>query len=187
MPHRRRREKKTDYDQRLKLLKSGKLRLVVRKHSRNTVAQIISWSEEGDRTLVQAEAQDLRKYGWKGHCGNLPAAYLTGYLLGGRAKGEGIERAILDVGLQDRTKGNRIYAVVKGARDGGLTVPAGESVLPSEDRIEGKHIEEYAAKVNDRGKRFSNLTERGLDPELISDHFKQIKDKIKEEFGAQNA
>lgn len=182
IPHRRRREKKTNYDQRLNLLKGGEPRLVVRKHLRNTIAQLISWEKQGDETLIQAEAQELREYGWKGHCGNLPAAYLTGYLLGRRAEEENIERAILDTGLQESTAGNRIYAVVKGAKDWGLQVPVGNSVIPSEERVQGKHIEKYASEMDEseKGKHFSNLIERDLDPEKLSNHFQEIKERLEE-------
>ena len=38
------------------------------------------------------------------------------------------------------TPGNRIFAVLKGAVDGGLEIPHSKEALPSEDRISGKHI-----------------------------------------------
>src|SRR3989338_11379094 len=78
MQFRRRREKKTDYVQRLALLKSGKPRLVVRRAGNNFRVQIIDFTPEGDKTLVEVASSMLKKYGWKGHCGSMPAAYLTG-------------------------------------------------------------------------------------------------------------
>jgi len=180
---RRRREKKTDYKQRLKLLKSGHPRLVVRKTSNNTIVQIIEWKREGDNVLHHAEAQELKKMGWKGHTGNLPAAYLTGYLLGRRAQKSSIENPVLDIGLQKNTPGNRIYSAVLGVLDSGLNVPAGEEMLPSKKRVQGKHIEEYAAEMDEdrRQEHFSKMFDNGLDPQNISENFEEVKEKIESE------
>lgn len=180
---RRRREKKTDYSQRLKLLKGGSPRLVVRKSSRNTVVQVVEWKEDGDEVVVQAEAKELGSFGWKGHAGNIPASYLAGYLLGKRAVENGTETCVFDLGLQDSTPGNRIYAAVKGAREAGLEVPAGGKMMPSDERVRGKHIEEYAESMDskEKGKHFSSLMEKGLEPEDISKNFEEVKENIEEE------
>jgi len=185
VPHRRRREKKTDFKQRLKLLKSGKPRLVIRKSSKNIITQLVERSEDGDETLIEAEARELDGKNWKGHTGNISAAYLTGYLLGKRALEEGIEEAVADIGLQESTKGNRIYAAIKGVRNSGIEVPAGEELLPSEERIKGEHIENYASDMNksDKKKEFSKLIDRGLDPENVSENFEKVKNKIDKESG----
>jgi large subunit ribosomal protein L18 len=42
--------------------------------------------------------------------------------------------------LQISTKGSRIYAALKGVLDSGIKVPYSEEILPSEDRIKGRHI-----------------------------------------------
>ena len=52
-----------------------------------------------------------------------------------------IKDAILDLGLQTPLKGSRLYAALKGAIDGGLTIPASEEVFPAEERITGQHLE----------------------------------------------
>ncbi len=140
--HRRRREQKTDYRKRLKLLKSGKIRVVVRKSVKNIRVQFVKWNGKGDETIVQAFSKELAKYGWGHYCGNVPAAYLTGLLAGLKAKKAGIQEGILDIGLQTSTKGGRIYAALKGVLDAGIHVPHSEDILPSEDRIYGKHISE---------------------------------------------
>jgi len=180
VPKRRRREKKTDYKQRLGLLKSGKPRLVVRKSLGNTKTQIIQWNKDGDTVLSHAEAKELKGYGWKGHTGNIPSAYLTGYLLGKRA--EEVEECILDLGLHKNTKESRIYAAVKGLIDSGVDVPAGEEVIPSEDRIKGLHIEEYASQMDPDQKKehFSNMIDNGLDPEKLSENFDKVLENIDE-------
>jgi large subunit ribosomal protein L18 len=84
----------------------------------------------------------LRKFGWTGHCGNVPAAYLTGFLAGLKALKLGIKSAVLDIGLQTSTKGNALYAAAKGGIDAGLEIPVGSEVMPSENRIMGEHISE---------------------------------------------
>ena len=140
MQFKRRKEGKTDYQNRLKMLKSGRPRLVVRKSLRYITAQVIEFTPKGDKTLVSATSKELKKLGWKFAMDNLPAAYLTGMIIAKKCKEKKISQAILDSGLYASTKGNRIYAVVKGAVDGGLKIPVSQEILPSEDRISGRHI-----------------------------------------------
>ncbi|MFP4116634.1 MAG: 50S ribosomal protein L18 [Candidatus Aenigmatarchaeota archaeon] len=180
---RRRKEKKTDYNQRLKLLKSGEPRLVVRKSNNHTRIQLTAWKEDGDEVLARGATDELEEFGWKGHTGNLPAAYLAGYLMGQRAQEKGIDKCILDIGLQKNTQENRIYAAVKGVRDAGVEVPVSEEMIPSEERIQGKHIEEHASEMNEGEKKekFSGLIEKGFDPEKITQNFENVKQNIGEE------
>ena len=140
VPHRRRREGKTDYRKRLALIKSGKPRLVVRKSNKSINCQIVSYESKGDKTLLNANALELNGFGWSGPTGNIPAAYLTGMLCAKKALENKIEEAILDVGLYSGINGSRIFAVLKGAVDGGLKIPHSEEAFPSDDRISGKHI-----------------------------------------------
>jgi large subunit ribosomal protein L18 len=139
---RRRREGKTDYSRRLKLLLSKKPRLVVRKSLKYIRVQIIEFGKNGDKTIITASSEELRKLGWKFACDNLPAAYLTGFLIGKKSVKKDVKEAVLDTGLYSSSKGSRIYAVVKGAVDAGLNVPCGD-VFPSEERIKGMHIAKY--------------------------------------------
>ncbi|MFB6075556.1 MAG: 50S ribosomal protein L18 [Candidatus Aenigmatarchaeota archaeon] len=184
LPHRRRREKKTNYDRRLALLKSGKKRLVVRKHNKSIIAQIVEYNGEDDNTIGAVNSIELRGLGWNGHNANLPSAYLTGYLLGLKFRGD-VKEAVLDIGLQNSSKGNLIYATVKGVKDAGIHIPCSEEVIPSEDRIKGEHVVEYTKEMDKKEKeeKFSKCIERGLDPEDLSEHFLQIKDKIGEKYG----
>jgi len=137
---RRRREGKTDYYRRRSLLQSRRPRLVVRKTNTRTLVQIINANVTGDITVAAADANELMKYGWKASSGNLPAAYLTGFLAGLRAKSRGVKEAILDVGLNPPIKGSRIYAALKGVVDAGLEVPHKADILPDDSRISGEHI-----------------------------------------------
>jgi large subunit ribosomal protein L18 len=156
MPFKRRRLEKTDYHKRLKLLSSSKPRLVVRKSLNYITAQIMGFDKKGDKSLAGITSKELKKIGWKFACDNLPAAYLTGLLIGKKAMKKKINGVILDAGLYPSTKGNRIYATAKGAIDAGLKLPISEDILPSEDRIKGKHIS------NDVEKEFEKIKQKIL-------------------------
>lgn len=140
VPHRRRREQKTDYRKRLALVKSEKARLVIRKSLSHMRVQFVKYKHDGDETLCSVFSNELKKFGWSAGCGNIPAAYLTGLLAGAKAKKAGVGEAVLDTGLQVSTKGSRIYGALKGVIDSGITVQHSPDVLPSEDRIFGRHI-----------------------------------------------
>ena len=141
----RRMEKKTNYVKRLALLKSEKTRLVIRKSLSNISIQFVNFKPSGDETIASAVSSELKKFGWvKG--GNIPAAYLTGLLAGKKAKEKNIKEAVLDLGLQTSTKGSRLYAALKGVLDAGIIIPHSKEILPSEERIKGKHISEEMSK-----------------------------------------
>lgn len=63
---RRRREGKTNYDARMKLVDLDKSRLVIRISNANVIAQIINVGENGDETVVSAHSKELQKLGWLG-------------------------------------------------------------------------------------------------------------------------
>ena len=140
MPFKRRREGKTNYQKRLQLLKSGEPRLVVRKSLNYIIAQLTEFNGKGDKILATVTSKELKKIGWTFACDNLPAAYLTGLLIGKKSLDKKITDAVLDSGLHTSVKGSRVYAVAKGAKDAGLNVPVNEEILPSEERIKGEHI-----------------------------------------------
>ena len=179
----RRREGKTNYGARLKLIGLDKHRLVVRVTGNHTIAQIVDVQIEGDQTLVSAHSQELKNMGWLASGKNTSAAYLTGYLCGKKAIKEGITEAVLDMGLATSIKGSRVYAVLKGAIDAGLEVPHNDIILPSEDRITGEHISQYAESLDqaEMEKKFSQYIQRGLSPKDLPDHFQSIKEKIEKE------
>jgi len=183
LPYRRKREGKTDYRRRLALLKSRSPRLIVRKTSTKIIAQIAEFTPKGDKIIVTADSLQLTKMGWKGSRKNIPAAYLVGMMAGKKAQQKGVKKAILDSGMITTTKGSRIYAALKGAKDSGLKIDAEESILPPQDRIEGKHIQKYAEAMKKEAqeaysKRFSQYIKDGITPEDITKQFEQIKAKI---------
>jgi large subunit ribosomal protein L18 len=183
MPHRRRRQQRTDYHQRLRLLKSRKPRFVVRLSGRSVTCQIVMHDSKGDRTVASSTSFELKKHGWKGHTGNLPAAYLTGYLCGQKAKKAKVNEAIMDIGLHSSVKGSRIYAALKGCVDSGMHIPHSEEALPSEERIKGAHIYGYAEALKKDNpekyaKHFSKYLKSSLQPEDLAKHFEEIKQKL---------
>lgn len=138
VPFRRRREGKTDYRRRLALLRSQETRVVVRRTSSNVIVQFVDWSQTGDLVKATAVAQELAKLGWEGSAKNTPAAYLTGLLAGKRAAAAGVASAVLDIGRRPPTKGSRVFAALKGVKDAGIEVAAGDDeIYPSEERITG--------------------------------------------------
>lgn len=140
---RRRREGKTDYRKRLKLLKSRKIRMVVRKSLKNTQIQFVEYKEIGDNILVSANSKELTsKYNWKYSTSSTPAAYLTGLIAGKRAKDKGIDECVLDIGRNIPVTGSKIFASLKGVLDAGINCSYDEEKLPDNDRITGKQIDE---------------------------------------------
>jgi len=186
---RRRRENKTDYRKRKIFVISGKIRFCVRKSNKYVLVQIIKFNVKGDETLVHVNSKELKDYGWPFSCKNLPACYLIGFLAGLKAIKKGIKSAVLDIGLYTPTKGNRIFAVVKGAIDAGMDIPVSEEVLPSEDRILGKHIIEYSKLLKEKGeyeKRFSFYAKNNINIEEIESYFQKVKSAIIEKMGVKN-
>jgi len=168
---RRRREGKTDYQARKRLVaqdknkyNSKKYRLVVRFTNKDIVAQIVFSEIVGDKVMCAAYAHELPRYGLKVGLTNYAASYCVGLLLARRhltklgmadlytgkdtVDGEDYNvfedqerddeaknpfKAVLDVGLARTTTGARVFAVMKGACDGGLDVPHSTSRLAGYD------------------------------------------------------
>lgn len=192
---RRRREGKTDYYARKRLIvqdknkyNTPKYRLVARITCSKVIAQVIYATIKGDQVLCAAESTELKRFGLEAGLTNYAAAYATGLLVArrllkktkldtlykGAAKTDGEDysvanevkedaekqpfKAFLDVGITRTTTGNRVFAVLKGACDGGLYVPHStrrypgyggadkkESYNPKihRERIFGLHVDKY--------------------------------------------
>ncbi|MFQ6074905.1 MAG: 50S ribosomal protein L18 [Candidatus Bathyarchaeia archaeon] len=181
---RRRREGKTDYRMRKRMILSSHPRLVIRGSLKHMNIQVITARPEGDIVLTSAHSEEVSKmFGWKAPCGNIPTAYLTGLLAGYRAQAEGLPEAILDIGIRSPSRGSRVFAALKGAVDSGFKVKHDETVLPAELRVRGEHIASYARELlsTDPGRYeavFSGYLSRGLRPERIGGHFDQVKAMI---------
>jgi len=129
-----------------------KYRLVVRFTSTDIIVQIVYATVQSDRVLSAAYAHELKqeRYGIKAGVHNYAGAYATGLLAARRVlkklnldsvytgnpktdgtyylvkEVEGQRRpflVLLDVGLARTSTGAKIFAVLKGAVDGGLEIP----------------------------------------------------------------
>ena len=104
----------------------------------NTQVQILKPNMTGDMVVSSAHSRYLLEKGWKGSRKSVPAAYLTGYLAGKKALGQGAKDAILYTGTKKYTQ--RMAAALKGVIDAGVQVPANDETFPSDDRINGEHL-----------------------------------------------
>ena len=108
--------------------------------------------------LALLSSNELKKQGWDSNKNNTPSAYLVGLIAGKKALSKKIKEAVLDIGLNNSVKGSKLYAAVKGARDAGVQISCSEKVFPKEERICGKHIEEYGKKINNP--KLQNITQK---------------------------
>ena len=104
----------------------------------NTQVQVLKPGMTGDKVIASAHSTYLLEKGWKGSRKSIPAAYLTGYLAGKKAIGNGAKDAILYTGTRRYTQ--RMAAALKGVVDAGVKVPADSETFPSDDRINGNHL-----------------------------------------------
>ena len=185
-PFRRRAEGKTNYHRRMKLLKSKKLRAVIRASNNHIIVQIIQSKIGGDKIIVSAHSKELvSKFGWNANTGNIPAAYLTGFLAGTRAKKQNVQEAILDLGIFYHR--NRVLAAFKGIVQSGVEIPHNEDFFPDniEEIITGSHIEKYANLLKSENPEkyeqvFSGyLKKNNINPqkisEMVTNTFKKIE------------
>lgn len=184
---RRRREGKTDYYARRELLKSGKTRVVIRRSTKHMRVQFIEALPNGDKTLSDSISSQLNKFGWPITGGNIPAAYLTGYLAGKRALKAGVSEGILDLGLQTNQKGSRIYAALKGVTDAGITIPVNDVIYPGEEVINGSHIVNSSASYKEEDaklykKVFAKYEKQKVKPDGLDKLVKKVKKAIDAEY-----
>lgn len=177
---RRIREGKTNYRKREKLLIGKQDFVTVNVSDENVSAQLIRPDLLGDKVMASVHSNELLSYGWKGSRKNVPSCYLVGLLLGKKCLQKKITRAILYIGKRHFT--TKIAACLKGLSEAGLEMPFSENIIPSEQRIQGNHIAEYAQKLKANDdlykSRFSSYLGLGLEPEKYPSHFSEVKDKI---------
>ena len=182
VPFRRKRDGSTNYRKRLKVLVSNKPRLVARRSLKSIQASIVDYSSKGDVVRVSAHSAQLKKFGWQYGTGNLPAAYLVGFMLGKKAKKTKLEHVIFDIGFHKSIKGARVYALLAGALDAGLNIPHNKEILPEKDRLNGRHIADYANKLKateeEYKKQFGRYLKENKDPINIVKNFEDTKKNI---------
>jgi len=209
---RRRREGKTNYYKRKNLLiqdkqkfNASKYRLVVRLSKKNLLCQLIYSRLEGDFVLSSIYSKNLNLIGISLINNNFPTAYIAGLHLSNKFFKEKFSftneknslenklKVILDLGLTRITTGNKVFATMKGAVDGGFEIPHNEKRFPGykknetfnietmKNRIEGKHIIEYMELLKEEdeekySKQFKRFIEKNISP---SDYWKMNCNVIK--------
>jgi len=171
---RRKREGKTNFKKRLELLKSEKVRLVIRKSNTSISIQFVKYFPDGDKILYAFNSKKLETFGWNFSKKSIPASYLAGFAAGKQAMKKDILEAILDLGLNSPLKGSSLFAALKGIVDAGIKVPHSSDIFPSDERITGQHI----ANVGDLASKFTSYSKNKLDVKKISDVFEATKKKI---------
>ena len=148
---RRRKEHKTDYLKRIKLLKSSSPRVVFKKTNKYIMAQYVKSKEAQDKVEIGVSSKILIKYGWpkefRGSLKSIPASYLTGLLIGKKILGKKLEKPIVDFGMIRVLHKNRTFAFLKGLKDSGIKVECKEEFFPNKDRIRGKHLKKDFSKI----------------------------------------
>jgi large subunit ribosomal protein L5e len=209
--YRRRREGKTDYRARKRLItqdknkfNTPKYRMIVRCSNRYVTCQIAHATIKGDMILAQAHSKELLKYGLPGNFGlrNWTACYATGLLLARRVlKKLGLDElyqgqtevaeenphgddylvpqpdegakpfsVCLDVGLATTSTGARVFGALKGALDGGLSIPHSVRRWPAceKDSLNSELLSEYVYGMHVAG--YMEYME-GEDEELYKTYF----------------
>lgn len=178
----RRYNKKTNYSKRLRLLKSRKNRIVLRKTNYNINLQLIKYEPKADKTLLSLTSKKLNEFGWFPKA-NTPTAYLTGYLFGAQMLKNGYKNGVVDIDLKIMPAKTELYAAVKGMIDAGIELNVDEKAFPSEDRIKGKHIADYAKENKEKFSAYEKNNFNVLEIEKI---FDETKNKIKEKYGVES-
>lgn len=230
---RRRRQAKTDYYARKRLViqdknkyNTPKYRLIVRFTHKDIVAQVAYSKIEGDHILAAAYAHELPRFGVKVGLTNYAAAYSTGLLVARRlltklkladaykgneeingedynveAKADGPKpfRCFLDIGLARATTGSRIFGVLKGAVDGGLSIPhspnrfagweeEGKALNAEVHRkyIYGGHVADYMSLLMDEDadlfkRQFAGYIKNGITNENLEALYKKVHAAIRKD------
>ncbi len=151
----RRRSGRTDYRRRLRMLRGGAPRAVVRVSNTQVTCQLVEFGMGGDSIVASVNGKTLVKHGWPAGASrkSVPACYIAGYALAKSAIAAGHDSAILDIGLASSSPGGRVFAALRGMVDAGLDVPHGADVLPDDDRINGTHIDDSIAAAVESTKK----------------------------------
>jgi len=140
----RRKENKTDYGKRIKLLKSEKPRIVFRKTNRYILAQYVTSKDAQDKVELGITSKILLNYGWPKEAENslksVPASYFTGMLIGRKIQKMEKESPIADFGMIPSLHKSRVFAFLKGLIDSGIKIECKKEAFPDEKRIEGKDM-----------------------------------------------
>ncbi|KAG5394675.1 hypothetical protein IGI04_024638 [Brassica rapa subsp. trilocularis] len=201
---RRRRDGKTDYRARIRLINQDKnkfntpkYRYVVRFTNKDIVAQIVSATITGDIVLASAYAHELPRYGLKAGLTNYAAAYCTSLLLARRVLQMLEMDAEYEGNAEIRLILNKYDNESVGALDGGLDIPHSDKRFAGFNK-EGKNLDAevhrkyiYGGHVADYMKllmedepekyqsHFSNYLKKDLAPENMEEMYKNVHAAIR--------
>eukprot|EP00794_Sanderia_malayensis_P015934 gene15934-17535_t len=189
----RRREGKTDYFARRRLVvqdknkyNTPKYRMIVRITNKDIICQIAYAKLEGDIIICAAYAHELPRYGIKVGLTNYAAAYCTGLLIA--------RRLLTKLKLADTYKG---CEEVNGAVDGGLDIPHSNKRFPGYDseskefdaevhrsHIFGQHVANYMRTLQEDDedvykRQFSQFIKNGLTADSLEDMYKSAHSAIR--------
>lgn len=140
----RRKENKTDYAKRIRLLKSEKPRIVFRKTNKYLIAQYVLSEEAKDKIEFGINSKQLSKFGWPKESSNslksIPAAYLLGLLVGKKVSEKKLEKPIIDFGMLRVLHKTKLYGFLKGLKDSGIEIECKEEMFPKEEKIKGAFL-----------------------------------------------
>lgn len=144
---RRRKENKTDYGKRKKLLKSELPRLVFRRTNKYFIVQYVESKESRDKVVFGMDSRKLLNYGWpkelKGSLKSTPSAYFLGLLVGKEILSKKLKLPIVDFGMARTLHKTKIHGFLKGLVDSELKIKTKKETFPEEDRIQGKHLKNF--------------------------------------------
>lgn len=174
---RRRREGLTDYAKRLKLVKGGLDRVVVRKSNKRICGQIVRYELKGDKVVASVDSRELEKMNWPSRC-NRPTAYLAGLLLARKAKELKKQELILDIGLASPIKGSIPFVFAKGCADGGLGIKG--KFETEEKTYDSSAQAAYAEELKKKGNavQFSAYEKKSIAVASLPELFRKTKEAI---------
>ncbi|KAJ7395306.1 60S ribosomal protein L5 [Pitangus sulphuratus] len=202
-----------------------KYRMIVRVTNRDIICQIAYARIEGDMIVCAAYAHELPKYGVKVGLTNYAAAYCTGLLLARRLLNKfGLDKiyegqvevtgdeynvesvdgkpgaftCYLDAGLARTTTGNKVFGALKGAVDGGLSIPHSTKRFPGYDseskefnaevhrkHIMGQNVADYMRYLMEEDedaykKQFSQYIKNNVTPDGMEEMYKKAHAAIRD-------
>ncbi|XP_067829911.1 large ribosomal subunit protein uL18A-like [Heptranchias perlo] len=198
--------------------------MIVRISNRDIVCQVAFAKIEGDMIVCAAYSHELPRYGVKVGLTNYAAAYCTGLLLARRLLNKfGLDKlyegqvevtgdefneesitgkpavfsCYLDAGLTRTTTGNKAFGAMKGAVDGGLSIPHSTKRFPGYDseskefnaelhrrHIFGLNIADYMRQLIEEDediykRQFSQYIKNGITPETMEGIYKTAHHQIR--------
>lgn len=180
----------------------------MRRTNTKFISQIIYATMVGDKILCAAESDELKRFGLTAGLTNYASAYCTGLLLARRLlKQIGLDemyagndtingeyfnvyddmqdkrpfKALMDVGLAPTTTGARIFAVMKGACDGGINVPHNTKRFPGYQKAQIEEVKGKRGKVVDSHKSEAQFDAKILRNHIFGNHITVYMNALKKE------